>query len=108
MLVNTGSVPLASAIYDRLKANGILVRYWGRRAPCRHPTLSLIPPFVRRDALALRSSFGRVRLVVCPASLSRPELASKLRVTVGAKESNEKFMALVRQCLDELPEAKAK
>jgi len=39
---------------------------------------------------------------------SRPELASKLRVTVGAKESNEKFMALVRTCLAELPKPNGK
>jgi len=67
LLVDTGSADLAGAIYAKLKAEGILVRYWG----------------------------------------SRPELASKLRVTVGAKESNEKFMELVRKCLAELPEAKA-
>jgi len=30
MLVDTGSVALASAIYEGLKASGILVRYWGR------------------------------------------------------------------------------
>jgi len=65
MLVDTGSAALAAAIYERLKASGILVRYWG----------------------------------------SRPELASKLRVTVGAKESNDKFMGLVQQALKELPEA---
>ncbi|KAL3899334.1 MAG: hypothetical protein SGPRY_012657 [Prymnesium sp.] len=62
MLVDTGSVARAGAIYERLKAAGILVRYWG----------------------------------------SRPELASKLRVTVGAKESNEKFMQLVKECLKDL------
>ena len=32
MLVDTGSAALAAAVYDRLKAAGILVRYWGRRA----------------------------------------------------------------------------
>lgn len=34
-------------------------------------------------------------------SRSRPELADKLRVTVGARESNEKFMALVEKYLDD-------
>ena len=46
-------------------------------------------------------------LIRCLRCCSRPELASKLRVTVGAKESNDKFMGLVRTLLDELPEAKA-
>ena len=33
---------------------------------------------------------------------SRPDLNSKLRITVGAKESNEKFIALTRKLLAEL------
>ena len=33
---------------------------------------------------------------------SRPDLNSKLRITVGAKESNEKFIALTRKLLGEL------
>jgi len=65
MLVDTGSVPLAAALYAGLKAQGILVRYWGKR----------------------------------------PELASKLRVTVGAQQSNEKFILVVTKLLAELPEA---
>ena len=39
---------------------------------------------------------------------SRPELASKLRVTVGAKASNDKFMGLVKEVLAELPAANGK
>jgi len=66
MLVDTGSVALASAIYEGLKASGILVRYWG----------------------------------------SRPDLASKLRVTVGSEDSNNRFMDLVQRLLNELPEAR--
>ena len=33
---------------------------------------------------------------------SRPDLNSKLRITVGAQESNEKFIALTRKLLAEL------
>ena len=34
---------------------------------------------------------------------NRPDLSSKLRITVGAKESNEKFITLTRKLLAELP-----
>jgi len=37
---------------------------------------------------------------------ARPELASKLRITVGAKESLDKFIAVVTEALKTLPEAK--
>ena len=37
---------------------------------------------------------------------SRPDLNSKLRITVGAKESNEKFIALTRKLLAELKKVK--
>lgn len=67
MLVDVASAPLAAALYARLKAEGILVRYWG----------------------------------------SRPELECKLRITVGAKESMDKFAAVVKDAMQTLPEAKA-
>jgi histidinol-phosphate/aromatic aminotransferase/cobyric acid decarboxylase-like protein len=34
---------------------------------------------------------------------SRPELASKLRVTVGTKESVDKFVAICKEALPSLP-----
>lgn len=58
-LFDVGSPELAAALYARLKAAGLLVRYWG----------------------------------------ARPDLCSKLRVTVGARPSNEKFVKLVREAL---------
>ena len=39
---------------------------------------------------------------------SRPDLSSKLRVTIGTRESNERFIKLVGELLDQLPEASAK
>lgn len=62
LLVDVGSVAVAAGLYAGLRAEGILVRYWGKR----------------------------------------PELASKLRITVGSQESNERFLALVRKLLPTL------
>jgi len=55
VLFEIGSKEAASKIYEGLKAEGLLVRYWG----------------------------------------GRPDLCTKLRVTVGARPSNERFVELV-------------
>jgi len=61
LLVETGSAELAGAVYAKLKAEGVLVRYWG----------------------------------------SRPDLCTKIRLTIGQRSSNEKFVSLVAAFLAE-------
>ena len=53
------SVTCAEYLYNGLKKQGLLVRYWG----------------------------------------ARPDLCSKLRVTVGTRDSNERFVSLVKELL---------
>jgi len=59
MLVDVGSKDLAAALYAKLKAEGVLVRYWG----------------------------------------ARPDLWTKIRLTVGQRSSNEKFVGIVTAAL---------
>ena len=60
VLFDVGSSARAEYLYNGLKKQGLLVRYWG----------------------------------------ARPDLCSKLRVTVGTRASNEKFVELVTELLD--------
>jgi len=60
VLFDVGSAARADALYQGLKKQGLLVRYWG----------------------------------------SRPDLKTKLRVTIGTRESNEKFVSLVSTLLE--------
>ena len=59
VLFDVGSAERADYLYQGLKKEGLLVRYWG----------------------------------------ARPDLCTKLRVTVGTRESNERFVALVTKLL---------
>ena len=61
LLAEVGSKELAARLYARLKAEGVLVRYWG----------------------------------------SRPDLWTKLRITIGQRSSNEKFVGIVLKALAE-------
>ena len=58
-IITTVSVETAAMLYQGLKDQGLLVRYWG----------------------------------------SRPDLNDKLRVTIGTRESNQRFVSLVTELL---------
>ena len=60
VLFSVGSVETAAMLYNGLKKEGLLVRYWG----------------------------------------ARPDLNDKLRVTVGTRESNQRFVTLVSGLLE--------
>lgn len=59
LLCETGSAETASKVYEGLKARGILVRYWAKRA----------------------------------------DLCTKLRITIGAPESNQAMLAAVKEIM---------